>query len=68
EIPAGKLEVGEAGSEAAAALRELEEETGYTGQLDYLYAFYIRQAFRVRQYNALIQTRIEDSPRLFQSA
>ncbi|MGT2894861.1 NUDIX hydrolase [Streptococcus entericus] len=40
EIPAGKLEVGEAGSEAAAALRELEEETGYIGQLDYLYAFY----------------------------
>ncbi|MGT2929053.1 NUDIX domain-containing protein [Streptococcus dentasini] len=40
EIPAGKLEVGEAGQEAAAALRELEEETGYTGRLELLYQFY----------------------------
>lgn len=40
EIPAGKLEIGEAGSEAAAALRELEEETGYTGDIELLYEFY----------------------------
>lgn len=40
EIPAGKLEAGEAGSEKEAALRELEEETGYTGDLDLLYEFY----------------------------
>ena len=31
EIPAGKLEVGEAGEEMAAAARELEEETQYKG-------------------------------------
>lgn len=30
EIPAGKLEIGENTNPAAAALRELEEETGYT--------------------------------------
>ena len=40
EIPAGKLEVGENGSEKEAALRELEEETGYTGDLELLYEFY----------------------------
>ena len=32
EIPAGKLEVGENADPKAAALRELEEETGYTGE------------------------------------
>ena len=31
EIPAGKLEAGEHADPKAAALRELEEETGYTG-------------------------------------
>lgn len=41
EIPAGKLEIGEAGNEVAAALRELEEETGYTASgLELLYDFY----------------------------
>lgn len=41
EIPAGKLELGEAGSEEAAALRELEEETGYTSpKLTLLHDFY----------------------------
>ena len=34
EIPAGKLEVGEAGEEMAAAARELEEETQYKGDLE----------------------------------
>ncbi len=40
EIPAGKLELGEAGQEKQAAARELEEETGYAGQLELLYEFY----------------------------
>lgn len=40
EIPAGKLEVGESGSECEAAARELEEETGYQGELTFLYQFY----------------------------
>jgi len=40
EIPAGKLEVGENTDPQAAALRELEEETGYTGQLELVYDFY----------------------------
>ncbi|HGD4157441.1 TPA: NUDIX domain-containing protein, partial [Streptococcus agalactiae] len=38
EIPAGKLETGESGSKEEAALRELEEETGYTGNLEILYS------------------------------
>lgn len=45
EIPAGKLEVGENGSEKEAALRELEEETGYTGDLELLYEFYTAIGF-----------------------
>ncbi|MFC3931392.1 NUDIX hydrolase [Streptococcus dentapri] len=45
EIPAGKLEEGEAGQEVAAALRELEEETSYTGQLELLYEFYTAIGF-----------------------
>ena len=40
EIPAGKLEVGEAGDEMAAAARELEEETQYKGDLELIYEFY----------------------------
>ena len=40
EIPAGKLEVGENTDPVAAALRELEEETAYTGKLELLYDFY----------------------------
>ena len=40
EIPAGKLEVGENADPKTAALRELEEETGYTGELELLYDFY----------------------------
>ena len=39
EIPAGKLEVGENTDPVAAALRELEEETAYTGKLELLYDF-----------------------------
>ncbi|MFU2206474.1 NUDIX domain-containing protein [Streptococcus pluranimalium] len=45
EIPAGKLEVGEAGSEKEAAARELEEETGYAGELTFLYEFYTAIGF-----------------------
>lgn len=45
EIPAGKLEVGEAGSEKEAAARELEEETGYQGKLSFLYEFYTAIGF-----------------------
>lgn len=46
EIPAGKLEIGEAGQEAQAALRELEEETGYTSQsLEKVYDFYTAIGF-----------------------
>lgn len=45
EIPAGKLEIGEGGSEQDAALRELEEETGYTGQLELIHDFYTAIGF-----------------------
>lgn len=45
EIPAGKLEMGESGNEKEAALRELEEETGYTGSLDFIYEFYTSIGF-----------------------
>ena len=40
EIPAGKLEIGENGSEQDAAARELEEETGYSGDLKQIHEFY----------------------------
>ena len=41
EIPAGKLEKGENADPQAAALRELEEEIGYTADLELLYDFLI---------------------------
>lgn len=65
EIPAGKLEVGEAGSEMAAALRELEEETGYTGDLEPLYTFYSAIGFcneKLYLYQARNLTKV-DNPR-----
>lgn len=66
EIPAGKLEVGEAGSEEAAALRELEEETGYTSDsLSLLYDFYSAIGFcneRLRLYLADNLVKV-DNPR-----
>ena len=40
EIPAGKLEEGENADPQAAALRELEEEIGYTANLELFYDFY----------------------------
>ncbi len=64
EIPAGKLEVGEAGSEEAAALRELEEETGYTtDKLTLLHDFYSAIGFcneRLRLYLADDLVRVEN--------
>ena len=45
EIPAGKLEVGENGSELEAAARELEEETGYQADLEQIYEFYTAIGF-----------------------
>lgn len=66
EIPAGKLEIGEAGSEEAAALRELEEETAYTTTtLTLLYDFYSAIGFcneRIRLYLAENLSRV-DNPR-----
>lgn len=64
EIPAGKLEVGEAGSEEEAALRELEEETGYTSpELTLLYDFYSAIGFcneRLRLYLADNLIKVEN--------
>ena len=48
-IPAGKLEVGEAGDEMAAAARELEEETQYKGDLELIYEFYTAIGFVMRK-------------------
>ncbi|MGT2808877.1 NUDIX hydrolase [Streptococcus iniae] len=45
EIPAGKLEVGEAGAEMEAAARELEEETQYSSDLSFIYEFYTAIGF-----------------------
>lgn len=55
EIPAGKLEIDEKGFEKDAALRELEEETGYIGDLTYLQEFYTAIGFcneKIRLYQA----------------
>lgn len=40
ELPGGVLNVEEGESPAAGAARELEEETGYTGELDYVAEHY----------------------------
>lgn len=64
EIPAGKLEPGEAGSEELAALRELEEETGYTSsKLTLLHDFYSAIGFcneRLRLYLADDLVKVEN--------
>ncbi len=64
EIPAGKLEVGESGSEEEAALRELEEETGYTSpKLTLLHDFYSAIGFcneRLRLYLADELMKVEN--------
>ncbi|TZE83428.1 NUDIX hydrolase [Calorimonas adulescens] len=43
EIPAGKLEAGEQPEECAK--RELEEETGYSGEIKKIYEFYTSPGF-----------------------
>lgn len=63
EIPAGKLEVGENADLHAAALRELEEETGYTGQLELVYDFYSAIGFcneKIKLYKASQLTKVEN--------
>ena len=63
EIPAGKLEVGENADPKTAALRELEEETGYTGELELLYDFYSAIGFcneQIRLYSASHLTKVEN--------
>ena len=55
EIPAGKLEVGENGSEQSVAARELEEETGYSGDFHQIYEFYTATGFcneKIKLYQA----------------
>ena len=63
EIPAGKLEVGENTDPVAAALRELEEETTYTGKLELLYDFYSAIGFcneKLKLYLASDLTKVEN--------
>ncbi|MGT2846430.1 NUDIX hydrolase [Streptococcus massiliensis] len=63
EIPAGKLEVGENADPKAAALRELEEETGYTADLDLVYDFYTAIGFcneKIKLYSASHLTKVEN--------
>lgn len=62
EIPAGKLEVGEAGSELEAAARELEEETGYRGQLTEIYEFYTAIGFCNEKIKLYLATDLEKVP------
>ena len=63
EIPAGKLEVGENTDPVAAALRELEDETAYTGKLELLYDFYSAIGFcneKLKLYRASDLTKVEN--------
>lgn len=63
EIPAGKLEIGENTDPEAAALRELEEETAYSGKLRLLYDFYSAIGFcneRLRLYVASNLEKVEN--------
>ena len=63
EIPAGKLELGENADPQAAALRELEEETGYAGQLELVYDFYSAIGFcneKIKLYSASHLTKVEN--------
>lgn len=63
EIPAGKLETGENTDPATAALRELEEETGYTGDLELLYDFYTAIGFcneKIKLYRVSHLTKVEN--------
>ena len=63
EIPAGKLEAGEHADPKVAALRELEEETGYTGQLELVYDCYTSIGFcneKIKLYKASNLTKVEN--------
>ena len=63
EIPAGKLEIGENADPEAAALRELEEEAAYTGDLTLLYDFYSAIGFcneRLKLYLASDLTKVKN--------
>ncbi|MFD0844848.1 NUDIX domain-containing protein [Streptococcus saliviloxodontae] len=62
EIPAGKLEVGENGSEMEAAARELEEETGYTADLTFLYEFYTAIGFCDEKIKLYLADNLEKVP------
>ena len=65
EIPAGKLEVGEITDPVAAALRELEEETAYTGKLELLYDFYSAIGFCNERIKLYVATNLKpvENPR-----
>ena len=62
EIPAGKLEIGENGSEKEAALRELEEETGYTGDLELIHEFYTAIGFCNEKIKLYLATNLKKVP------
>ena len=59
EIPAGKLEVGEAGDEMAAAARELEEETQYRGELKLIHEFYTSIGFCNEKIKLYVATNLQ---------
>ena len=65
EIPAGKLEVGEAGDEKDAAARELEEETQYQGDLELIYEFYTAIGFCNEKIKLYVATSLKpvENPR-----
>lgn len=62
EIPAGKLELGENGSELEAASRELEEETGYKGDLQEIYQFYTAIGFSNEKIKLYLAQNLERVP------
>ena len=65
EIPAGKLEVGEAGEEMTAAARELEEETQYKGELKLIHEFYTAIGFCNEKIKLYVATNLKpvENPR-----
>ncbi|MCU9534406.1 NUDIX domain-containing protein [Streptococcus sp. CSL10205-OR2] len=62
EVPAGKLEVGEGGSEKEAALRELEEETGYVGDLSLIHEFHTAIGFCDEKIKLYLGTNLKKVP------
>ena len=65
EVPAGKLEKGENADPQAAALRELEEEIGYTADLELLYDFYSAIGFCNERIKLYVATNLKpvENPR-----